>query len=107
MIYVGDGSSRWPACHQDGVAVLIGLVLEKGKPGSTFHTTAEQGVSMRETFSMMAKIMKLPSSYLLHLGTPRKQEDIRPNGHSCKFHYHLSKDLKTQTVYWPSVRHLS
>lgn len=60
VVYVGDGSPRWPACHRDDTAVLMRLALEKGKPGSTFHAVSEEGVSMKETMGMIGKQMKLP-----------------------------------------------
>ena len=60
VIYVGDGSPRWPACHRDDAAVLVRLALEKGDAGSTFHAVSEEGVSMKETMGMVGKGMKLP-----------------------------------------------
>ena len=60
VVYIGDGSPRWPACHRDDAAVLVRLALEKGKAGSTFHGVAEEGVSMKETMRMVGKHLKLP-----------------------------------------------
>ncbi len=60
VVYVGDGSTRWPACHRDDAAALVRLALEKGKAGSTFHAVAEEGVSMKDTMGMVGKKMKLP-----------------------------------------------
>ena len=60
VIYVGDGSPRWPACHRDDAAALVRLALEKGKAGSTYHAVTEEGVSMKDTMGMVGKQMKLP-----------------------------------------------
>lgn len=60
VIYIGDGSARWPACHRDDAAVLIRLALEKGKPGSTFHAVAEEGVLSKDSMGMVGRQMKLP-----------------------------------------------
>lgn len=60
IIYVGDGSARWPACHRDDAAVLFRLALEKGKPGSTFHAINDEGVPTKELSELIAKHMKLP-----------------------------------------------
>ena len=59
VVYIGDGSPRWPACHRDDAAALVRLALEKGKAGSTFHAVAEEGVSMKDTMGMVGKQMKL------------------------------------------------
>lgn len=60
VMYVGDGSPRWPACHRDDVATLLRLALEKGKPGSTFHAVGEEGLSTKELMEMIGKGLKLP-----------------------------------------------
>ncbi|MCJ1455325.1 hypothetical protein MMC28_005679 [Mycoblastus sanguinarius] len=60
VVYIGDGSARWPACHRDDAAVLVRLALEKGKPGSTFHAVAEEGVSSKDSMGMVGRQMKLP-----------------------------------------------
>ena len=60
VVYVGDGSPRWPACHRDDAAALVRLALEKGKAGSTFHAVAEEGVLVKDTMGMVGKQMKLP-----------------------------------------------
>lgn len=60
VIYVGDGSARWPACHRDDAAVVVRLALEKGKAGSTYNAVAEEGVPMKDAMGMVGKQMKLP-----------------------------------------------
>ena len=92
VVYIGDGSTRWPACHRDDAAVLVRLALEKGKAGSTYHAVAEEGVSMKDTMEMVGKHMKLPVesqstetatpalgmfAYLLALDNPTSSEKTR------------------------------
>lgn len=60
VVYVGDGSTRWPACHRDDTATLIRLALEKGKPGSTYHAVTEGGLTTKEMMEMIGKHLKLP-----------------------------------------------
>lgn len=40
VIYIGDGSARWPAVHRDDAAVLLRLALENGTAGATYHAVA-------------------------------------------------------------------
>lgn len=92
VVYIGDGSPRWPACHRDDAAALVRLALEKGKAGSTFHAVAEEGVSMKDTMGMVGKQMKLPVesrsvedalpalgmlAYILALDNPTSSEKTR------------------------------
>jgi len=92
VVYVGDGSPRWPACHRDDAAALVRLALERGKAGSTFHAVAEEGVSMKDTMGMVGKKMKLPVesqsvqdavpalamfAYLLALDNPTSSEKTK------------------------------
>lgn len=92
VMYVGDGSPRWPACHRDDTAALIRLALEKGKPGSTFHAVAEEGLTTKETMEMIGKGLKLPVeaktveeaapvlgvlAYVLALDNPSSSEKTR------------------------------
>ena len=60
VIYINDGSARWPACHRDDAAVVVRLALEKGKPGRTYHAVAEEGVSLKDTMSLVARKLHLP-----------------------------------------------
>lgn len=60
LIYVGDGSARWPACHLDDAAVLLRLALEKGSSGATYHAVAEQGVPTKDMITVAGKRLDLP-----------------------------------------------
>ena len=60
VVYVGDGSARWPAVHRDDAAVLLRLALEKGTAGATYHGVAEQGVPMKEILAVVGRRLRLP-----------------------------------------------
>ena len=60
VVYVGDGSARWPAVHRDDAAVLLRLVLEKGTAGATYHAVAEQGVPMKDILTVVSEHLQLP-----------------------------------------------
>lgn len=60
VIYIDDGSARWPAVHRDDAAVLLRLVLEKGTAGATYHAVAEQGVPMKDILTVVGKHLQLP-----------------------------------------------
>ncbi|CAD6564334.1 MAG: hypothetical protein ASARMPRED_004381 [Alectoria sarmentosa] len=60
VIYVDDGSARWPAVHREDAAVLLRLALEKGTAGATYHAVAEQGVSMKDILTVVGKHLRLP-----------------------------------------------
>lgn len=60
VIYIGDGSARWPAVHRDDAAVLLRLALEKGTAGATYHANAEQGVPMKDILTVVGKHLQLP-----------------------------------------------
>ena len=60
VIYVDDGSARWPAVHREDAAILLRLALEKGAAGASYHGVAEQGVSMKDVGAVMGKKLQLP-----------------------------------------------
>ena len=60
VFYVNDGSARWPGCDVDDAAAVVRLALEKGKPGSTFHAVAEEGVSLKEQMTFIGKKLNRP-----------------------------------------------
>lgn len=60
VIYVGDGSSRWPAVHREDAAVLLRLALERGTAGATYHAVAEQGVRLKDLMELLGRKLQLP-----------------------------------------------
>lgn len=60
VIYVGDGSVRWPAIQRYDLATIFRLALEKGTAGATYHGVAEQGVSFKDITAVMGKKLNLP-----------------------------------------------
>ena len=60
VIYIGDGSARWPAVHRRDAAVLLRLALEKGKAGASYHGVAEQGVPLKDIAAVISKRLQLP-----------------------------------------------
>ena len=60
VIYVDNGSARWPAIHRDDAAVIFRLALEKGTAGATCHAIAEQGVPMKDIMDVAGKKLQLP-----------------------------------------------
>lgn len=60
VIYVGDGSARWPAVHREDAAVLLRLALERGTAGATYHAVAEPGVRMKDVVEVLGKKLQLP-----------------------------------------------
>ncbi|WP_249780324.1 hypothetical protein [Bradyrhizobium sp. dw_411] len=43
--YVGEGAERWAPAHQQDVARLYWLVLEKGAVDRIYHAVGEEGVT--------------------------------------------------------------
>ena len=60
VIYIDDGSARWPAIHREDAAVVLRRVLESGKAGATYHAIAEQGVAMKDIMTLVGKHLQLP-----------------------------------------------
>lgn len=59
-VYIGDGSSRWPAVHRDDAAVLLRLALEKGRAGGVYHAVAEEGIPIKDIMGTIGKRLNLP-----------------------------------------------
>lgn len=61
VLYVGDGSARWPAIHLNDAAIVLRLALEKGTASATYHAVAEQGVSLKDITEVISKKLQLPA----------------------------------------------
>jgi nucleoside-diphosphate-sugar epimerase len=59
--YVGDGSSRWAACHVSDTARLYRLALEQGMAGSKWHAVGESGVTAKEICEALGRSLNLPA----------------------------------------------
>lgn len=57
--YIGEGQNRWAAAHISDVARLYRLVFEK-QAGATYHSVAEEGVSMRDIAEVIGRGLKVP-----------------------------------------------
>ena len=58
--YAGEGTARWPAVYIDDIAVLMRLVLERGKPGSTYNAVGDQAVPMKDIMAAASTRVGLP-----------------------------------------------
>ncbi|CAN6656301.1 hypothetical protein TRVA0_029S00144 [Trichomonascus vanleenenianus] len=60
VVFIGDGSNRWPAVNRQDAATLFRLVLERGRPGSIYHAIAESGVAIKDIASLISQKLSLP-----------------------------------------------
>jgi len=73
-VYVGDGSSRWPAVHVLDAAVLVRLAVERAPAGSVLHAVADEGVPVRDFATVIGRhldrpTVSVPAEELGFLGT--------------------------------------
>jgi nucleoside-diphosphate-sugar epimerase len=59
VLYVDDGSARWPSVHVTDAATLFRLALESGKAGSTYNAVAEEGIALKEICGVLGKKLDL------------------------------------------------
>ncbi len=59
--YVGDGSTRWSACHLTDTARLFRLAIEKADRGARYHAVAEEEISLSEIAKAISRGLGLPA----------------------------------------------
>ena len=101
VIYVGDGSARWPAVHREDAAVLLRLALEKGAAGATYHAVAEEGVRMRDVGAVMGKKLQLP---VQGKSSPEAAEALGFLGHVIAFDNPCSSEKTRKDLGWHPSR---
>ena len=64
MAYIGDGSTKWCACHVSDAAQIFALILEKEKtlPAERlyFHAAAEEGILLKDIAMAIGQRLDLP-----------------------------------------------
>ncbi len=58
--YVGDGQTRWSACHLDDAARLFRMALDKAARGARYHAVDEEGVTLRAIAEAIGERLGLP-----------------------------------------------
>ncbi|OAA55288.1 oxidoreductase [Niveomyces insectorum RCEF 264] len=58
--YVGDGQNRWCAGHRADAAKVYRLAAEKAQPGSIFHASTEEGVTVKDIATEVGKQLNIP-----------------------------------------------
>ncbi len=59
-VYIGDGSTRWPAAHYLDVARLYRLAIERAEPNAKYHAVGEEGVTTRAITETIGRRLNLP-----------------------------------------------
>ncbi|MGM9480854.1 SDR family oxidoreductase [Roseateles sp. NT4] len=62
--FIGDGSNRWPAVHRLDAAELFRRVVEQGRPGASYHGSAETGVAFADLTAVIGRRLGLPAQGL-------------------------------------------
>jgi nucleoside-diphosphate-sugar epimerase len=58
--YIGEGQNRWNAVHRLDAARLFRLALEKPVPGTRYHASAEEAITMKAIAEAIGKQLDLP-----------------------------------------------
>jgi nucleoside-diphosphate-sugar epimerase len=62
--YVGDGATRWSACHLADTAQLFRLAIERSAPGMRYHAVAEEEIPLRAIAEGIGKGLGIPVTSL-------------------------------------------
>jgi nucleoside-diphosphate-sugar epimerase len=58
--YIGEGQNRWNAVHRLDAAHLYRLALENASPGTRFHGSAEDAITVKTIAEAIAKQLNIP-----------------------------------------------
>lgn len=58
--YIGEGQNRWNAVHRLDAARLFRLALENAVPGTRYHASAEEAITVRAIAEAIGKQLGLP-----------------------------------------------
>lgn len=58
--YIGEGLNRWNAVHRLDAAHLFRLALENHTPGTRYHASAEEAITVRSIGEAIGKQLNLP-----------------------------------------------
>ncbi|KQW29047.1 NAD-dependent dehydratase [Rhizobium sp. Root274] len=69
--YIGDGATRWSACHLGDTARIFRLALDRAERGARYHAVAEEAVSLRDIAGAIGEALDIPVASL----TPEQAQD--------------------------------
>jgi nucleoside-diphosphate-sugar epimerase len=58
--YLGDGGNRWPSADTRDAGRLYRLALESAPAGSRLHAVAEEGITLRDTATVIGRRLGVP-----------------------------------------------
>ncbi|MGZ3872333.1 MAG: SDR family oxidoreductase [Mucilaginibacter sp.] len=59
--YIGDGQNRWNAVHRLDAAHLYRLALENATPGTRYHGSAEEAITVKTIAEAIGKQLNIPA----------------------------------------------
>ncbi|PYB73375.1 SDR family oxidoreductase [Rhizobium wuzhouense] len=75
VAYIGDGTTRWSACHVSDTARLFRLALDRAERGSRYHAVTEEAISLRDIAHAIGEALELP---VASLSPEQAQEHFGP-----------------------------
>jgi nucleoside-diphosphate-sugar epimerase len=58
--YIGEGLNRWNAVHRLDAAHLFRLALENAEPGTRYHASAEEAITVKAVAEAIGKQLNIP-----------------------------------------------